>query len=540
MKKIFLYMLICSFFLETQQSAYASGDNGNKKDYYAIDISSIDTTSELPLSMDFTHENENFSNFLSNTTEATKTISKKALPILPYVVIPSLYVLYKYNTSITCDPNASDECDKNMEFTISNIGTSGFNLLGGSFLMTSLFSDKIQKGLAIVRQKFLPLSMQSDNYKKILKYKQKIDENFKNKKITKKTKEKFYEEFAHYNMFSRWGDENAKEAKIYIERMKNISKLPSNVKVLDYSAIEPLLDELLVTYPEEIQHKIKILVEEICVASHSIKPEKTIVCFYGPPGTGKTHLTQKLAEILNLSMTCFKPSSSKAETMIAQNIDLENQEIMLDLFMHKNNNYKNNILFIDEFDCCLKKSNKHKDAFRDFFTLVCEKEQKFYESGKIQGLDIDISSTIIIMACNKLPADTAILDRIEVIEFKEVPTDKQHPIAFKAFEKKLKNFRIKQKITNENTEVINEIITKNTHPGVRVLKAIVGKYASHIARSHILKKDMGAFNVDVAYQAYEHEKNNEKKENIKKNEPEIQKTDNKKNIQPNDDIIDMC
>ncbi|MDP3532770.1 MAG: ATP-binding protein [Alphaproteobacteria bacterium] len=529
MKKIFIFFLSFSLYINVHQPVNAMKRHhnpinsqkqeaeDNKKDHIEIDMSNYMDTAPFNLESEFLlppghierGDGHEFDNLMKPVTTTAKKIGNKIMPVLPYVIPATLFLGYQWYSS-----------DPEIGFSIAEAVSTGFQGLGGSFLAANLFSTQIQTGLSTLRQKFLPISWQSGDFAKILKYKKRIDERFTNNQITENTKSKFYTAFNQYTYLAKFGAETIQQGEEHVKTMKLISKLPVVVKMLDYNNIKPKLDALLETYREDTKDSIKKVIKEIVLASNSRKPKKTIICFYGPSGTGKTHLAQEIAKLLELSMTHFKPSSSKAKDMIAQYIGPDGQELMLNLFTHKKNNYKNNILFIDEFDCCLKESYKHKDAFRDFFVSVCEKEQEFYESGKIQGLDIDMSSTIIIMAGNKIPEDKAILDRIRIINFTDVPKDKQDVIAVNSFNDGLYNYRMEHQITPEDTEILGQIVLKNNLPGVRVLKDIVDKYVTHLAGCYYLldEDQINPFDVNVAYQDYERENEESKKKSKKKDD----------------------
>ncbi|MDP1723604.1 MAG: AAA family ATPase [Alphaproteobacteria bacterium] len=529
MKKIFIFFLSFNLYINVHQPVNAMKRHhnsinsekqeaeDNKKNHIEIDMSNYMDTAPFNLESEFLlppghierGDCRELENFMKPVTTTAKKIGNKIMPVLPYVIPATLFLGYQWYSS-----------DPEIGFSIAEAISTGFQGLGGSFLAANLFSTQIQTGLSTFKQKFLPISWQSSDFAKILKYKKRIDERFANNQITENTKSKFYQAFNHYTFLAKFGAETVQQGEEFVKRMKLINQLPVEVKRLAYETIKPKLDALLETYREDTKDSIKKVIKEIVLASNSRKPKKTIICFYGPPGTGKTHLAQEIAKILELSMTYFKPSSSKAKDMISQFIGPDEPELMLNLFTHKKNNYKNNILFIDEFDCCLKESYKHKDAFRDFFVSVCEKEQEFYGSGKIQGLDIDMSSTIIIMAGNKLPEDEAILDRIRIINFTDVPKDKQDIIAVNSFNEGLYNYRMERQITPEDTEILEKIVLNNNLPGVRVLKDIVDKYVTHLAGYyyHLDKDQVDSFNVDLAYQDYEREKEENKKKSMKKDD----------------------
>ncbi|MDP1974718.1 MAG: ATP-binding protein [Alphaproteobacteria bacterium] len=541
MKKILICLLTFSFFLDAQQSVNAvhsrhqqevpkeqEAYNNGKPLEYEIDLQEYQGD-KCSLSSEFP------SHIATSITAKVKKIGSKIMPALPYVIPATLFLGYQWYTS-----------DPEIGFSITEASNSAYALLGGSFLVPTVFGKQILKGFSNLQQKTFPISWQSDDFAKILTYKKIIDERFQKKQITEETKDVFYAELGFYNYLAAVGAEGVSEGKKCIKNMQTISLLPIEVKKWDWAIIATKIEELIKAYPRDIQDEILRVMREIVTNSTYRNPEKTIICFYGPPGTGKTRLAKEIANILDLSIKIFKSSSSGAEKMIAQNIKKGGKEIMLESFSKEKNNHKNNILFIDEVDRCLNGSQENKKLFIDFFLHICNLDDVIYESGKIEELGIDMSAAIIIMACNNLPEDFALKSRIktDVIHIKEIPEDKQREIAYESFIKEIKNAQlshvflledetIEGKIKQEHKEILDEIFEKNIlpnvddvilknnrNPGVRELTKIVKKYVKHLAGRYNCpyeRLDQYPFDVDKAY------KNCEEKEEVKKkDEPDTQ------------------
>lgn len=480
--------------------------------------------------------------------EKAKNIGNKIMPALPYLIPATLFLGYQWYTS-----------DPEIGFSITNASSSAYALLGGPFLIPTVFGKQILKGFSNLQQKTFPISWQSEDFAKILTYKKIIDERFEKKQITEKTKDVFYAELGFYNYLAAVGAEGVSEGKECIKKMQSISQLPIKVKKWNWVDIKPRLEELIKAYPQNTRRDIKEVVRRIVSSSEFNNPGKNIICFYGPPGTGKTRLAREIAQLLDLSWERFDPSSSGADKMIAGDIRKDGKETMLRLFTKNKNNYKNNILFIDEFDRCLHKSKENNDNFLKFFMHITDGKDAIHESGKIQGLDIDISASIIIMACNKLPEDIALRDRLKsyVVTIGEIEKDKQREIAYENFIEEIKNARMSKafllkdesndrKIKPEHKEILEEILEKNRmhnvselklneivetmhSPGVRQLTNVVEKYVRDLVGRLTCpdeELDQYPFDVDKAYKICESEikaENEKKKEEEKKqDEPDKQ------------------
>ncbi len=362
--------------------------------------------------------------------------------------------------------------------------------------MANVCSSKVQSLIASIEAS-LPSFFQSEECKKAKSYMQKINNLYKQNLIVdnnKKIATVLYE-----NYLLNYKNNDKKAADYYFNCLKKVSFLPSETKKIEYTNIQNSLNLLLRTYSPLIQENISDLAQAIVTTSHSRASKKMVICFVGEAGTGKTHLAQQLCKILGLSMTEFKTSAFKAIKNIAQYISEADNEIMLDLFTHETNNYKNNVLFLDEFDRCLDDENKN--IFRNFFNQILETNQSVYFSGKIRNLQIDMSSMIVILACNKLPTDSAILTRInKCINFAKISSEDQMKIALNTFHQSIQNYSTVLTIPNNYEDVLSEIVEKNSFPGVRVLKEVVEQYAIYVAKKHYIKNtEIPPFKVEETY-----------------------------------------
>ncbi|MDP1724622.1 MAG: ATP-binding protein [Alphaproteobacteria bacterium] len=546
MKKILICLLMLSFFMDAQQSVNAMHSrhqqevpkeqayNNGKPLEYEIDLSDYQGD-KCSLPSEFT------SHIAAPITAKAKKIGNKIMPSLPYVIPAAVFFGYQYYTS-----------DPEIGFSLIDAAATGLQALSGNFLVATIFGDQIKRGMSTFKQKYLPIDWQTDDYKKILTYKKIIDERFEKKLISEKIKDKFNGQLALYKLYAVNGDEGMDTPKECIKKMESISLLPVEIKQWDWQVVRPKLEELIKAYPSDTRIAIKKLVRECVTSSKFTRPPKNIFCFYGPPGTGKTRLAEEIAKILDLSIEFFRPSLTGAEKMIAPYIEKDGKEVMLDLFTKETNNYKNNILFIDEFDRSLNDSKKHKEAFFDFFMHVTSKSDATYQSGRIQGLDIDMSSAIIIMACNNLPVEAegnkgALRSRLKtsIITVDKIEKDKQREIAFDTFIKEIENAKFSdhflieselkdKKIDDKHKFILEEIIDKNLisdnyelkedellekkqNPGVRELTDVVKKYVMYLVGRLTCpdeELDQYEFDVDAAYEASEIEKDVEIKKKI--------------------------
>ena len=203
MKRILISLLVLNFFMDAHQCVNAMHKRGipekidnqqdpedPKPDYVEINLSNYQGDNECLPPGGFA------SNIITPITTATKKIGTKIMPALPYLIPATLFLGYQWYTS-----------DPEIGFSITEASNSAYALLGGSFLIPTVFGKQILKGFSNLQQKTFPISWQSEDFAKILTYKKIIDEQFQKKQITEETKDAFYEELGFYNYLTTIGAE---------------------------------------------------------------------------------------------------------------------------------------------------------------------------------------------------------------------------------------------------------------------------------------------------------------------------------------------
>lgn len=420
------------------------------------------------------------SSFGSPTNDIQETSDKKWVyriyhkvkPLAPGIALIGGYVAWNYMLS-----------NKKNPFSMMNTAQNLFGIMGGQYLASQLFVDPIKQAGNYIASEFFPNLLCSQDEIQILSMKKDMEQWFEEKKISENTYVNFFTYLPGKDDYV--GNHSRKDAFL---KACNIHKLAKEAKTFDWNEIQPKLNTYLKTFDEKIKKQITDTIREIVVAARLPNSEKTVICFHGEPGTGKTYLANKIAEVLGVSMTDFD----------ARDLANGSRDLALDLFGHEKNNFKNNILFLDEFDKGLK-NIKSKTELTRFLLMFLEKGKKNINSTSIHGLQVDISKAIIILACNELPEDEAIKSRMRIIEFSEVSKETQKTIAYNYFDELCKdnNFNF---IPDE--KILEKIVSQNDYHGVRIMKDIIYKYFSHIASQVVLNEETGTFDVKDAYSQY--------------------------------------
>jgi ATP-dependent Lon protease len=202
----------------------------------------------------------------------------------------------------------------------------------------------------------------------------------------------------------------------------------------------------------------------------------------GKPGVGKTHVSRLLAKVLDFPFEQISLGGISNPDYLKGHeytyIGAQPGEIVKCL---KRMKYKNGILFLDEFD----KISDNKDICSSLLHITDPIQNTEFRDKFLSDITIDLSHIWFIYSMNELPTDSALKDRISVIE---VPgyqlEDKICIITDYLFPKALKNINTSENSIKISKKVAKYIIHKEenweTDEGVRTSEKAVNNIVSKI------------------------------------------------------------
>jgi len=216
------------------------------------------------------------------------------------------------------------------------------------------------------------------------------------------------------------------------------------------------------------------IIDMMCAMWSNSKTTKKMAGFYGKPGTGKTALARCLADAIGLPFEQISFGGVKDSSFLKGHgftyVGSQSGAIVKALTRMK---AKNGILFLDELDKIQDTRNGQEVASTLLHILDYTQNHEFKDE-YLDGIPIDLSNLMIIIALNDTKSvDKVLLDRLELIEFKDYTKPDKIKIGYDyMIPNIMKDLNIDSKdvvITRKN---IGYIISKSRIPekGVRQLE----------------------------------------------------------------------
>ena len=269
----------------------------------------------------------------------------------------------------------------------------------------------------------------------------------------------------------------------YIEWLLNVPWKEKTTDNLNIQQIEKILDKNHFGLEKPKERLLEYIAIEKLRSEYTKQP---IICFIGPPGTGKTSFGLSIAEALGRVFVRISLGGIRDEAEIRGHRRTYIGALPGRIIQTMKRAGKTNPLFmLDEID---KMGNDYRGDPAAALLEILDSEQNNAFSDHYLEIPYDLSNVFFITTANTTDnIPTALLDRMEIIEFSGYVMEEKVEIALKHLIPKqiLENSLSKEDIKFDR-KTIEDIIQNYTYEsGVRNLKRQIGKLCRKVAKLKI-------------------------------------------------------
>ncbi len=313
-----------------------------------------------------------------------------------------------------------------------------------------------------------------------------IENQIKNKKLSKEAREKLKKELRKLKMMSTMSAE-ATVVRNYIETVLSLPWGEYIKEIRDLSFAAATLDNDHYGL-EKVKDRI---LEYLSVRSLVDNSKGPILCLVGPPGVGKTSLARSIAKATGRKFARISLGGVRDEAEIRGHRrtyigSMPGKPILA----IKKVGYSNPVMLLDEID---KMSHDFRGDPSSALLEVLDSEQNSNFADHYLDLDYDLSKCLFVATANSLHnVPKPLLDRMEIIsiagytEEEKIQIAKQYLVPKQLHENGLE----KKHNLRFHTQALRELVTYYTkEAGVRNLEREIGTVCRKVARRHLSKRE---------------------------------------------------
>ncbi|WP_066015281.1 ATP-binding protein [Endozoicomonas atrinae] len=272
-------------------------------------------------------------------------------------------------------------------------------------------------------------------------------------------------------------------------------RLPFYTKPLTYNKAK--ITEALKHFSDELIDRLnRFALAEITFQKMDIHPQGHYpVYFQGAPGTGKSYAAKQLAQAMGTNLAVISLDGATIDDMTGTPFESYDGKagrlvdaIIANTVSSKDINHKNQVLFVDEFDMLLLKSDKQAEEVIGFLLKLLDPAHRSFYNPYLKT-NIRLPDTVILAGnsdihelSKNIPQLEAMASRLDKVVFEGFSTDAKREIAFESMipqleesyqstAKDMKTFAL----SDFEKAKIEAFIIQDQDPGLRSLEKYINE-----------------------------------------------------------------